>query len=228
MNNSLRNRILWLIAFSIAMGFLEAAVVVYLRDLYYPNGFNFPLTAMSESNAIVELLREAATIIMLAGVGVLAASTAKQRFAFFLASFAIWDIFYYVFLKLILDWPESFFTWDILFLIPVPWYGPVITPCIISLTMLALAAVLVKRDLQSTETRLSLNEWLLLIIGSLVVIGSWTWEYLVYSFEAADPMLAINTYVPQTYFWSIFWIGEIVIVSAIYLFWRRTKLQLSS
>lgn len=223
MNNSLRNRFLWLVAFSVAMGFLEAAVVVYLRDLYYPEGFNFPLKAMSARNTIVELLREAATIIMLAGIGVLSASTAKQRLAFFLASFAIWDLFYYVFLKLILDWPESFYTWDILFLIPVPWFGPVITPCIISLTMLLLAAALIQRDLQSSVTRLSLNEWILLILGSLVVIGSWTWEYLVHSSKAVDPMLAINTYVPQSYAWIVFWIGEALLLCAIYFFWRRTK-----
>lgn len=223
MSNSLRNRIFWVIVFSIAMGFLETAVVVYLRDLYYPEGFDFPLTAMSESNAIVELLREAATVIMLVGVGVLAGNTANQRFAFFLASFAIWDIFYYVFLKLILDWPASLFTWDILFLIPVPWVGPVITPCLISLTMIVLSAALVYRDLKSTTNSIRFTEWLLLIAGSLVVIGSWTWEYITYNLVASDPLQALNSYVPQAYLWSVFWIGELLILAAIYLFWIRTR-----
>jgi hypothetical protein len=35
--------IIWLAVFSMAMGYLESAVVVYLRKLYYPDGFKFPL-----------------------------------------------------------------------------------------------------------------------------------------------------------------------------------------
>lgn len=223
MVDSLRNRIIWLVIFSIAMGFLETAVVIYLRDLYYPDGFVFPLTFMSGRNAVVELLREAATIIMLAGVGILSGRTANERFAFFLSSFAIWDIFYYVFLKLFLDWPASLFTWDILFLIPVPWIGPVIDPIIISFTMILLSACLVYRDDQSSTNRLSFKEWTLLIIGSLVVIGSWTWEYLQYNFSAADSTIALNTFVPQAYSWIVFWIGEGLLLVAIGLYWRRTK-----
>lgn len=221
MNYSLRNRIIWLIFFSIAMGLLEAAVVIYLRDLYYPLGFAFPLTAMSDRNAIVELLREAATIIMLAGIGMLAGRTVNQRIAFFLGAFAIWDIFYYVFLKLMLDWPATLLTWDILFLIPVPWVGPVITPIIVSLTMILLAKELVHRDHQNSETRLSLKEWWLLISGSIVVIFSWTWEYIVYSLSAIDSLNALTTYVPQSYSWITFFIGEGLLLIAIYFFRMR-------
>src|SRR5258706_13054156 len=109
----------WLALFSIAMGFLEAAVVVYLRKIYYPEGFRFPLAMMDPQLATIELLREASTVIMLAGVGILAGRSPQQRLALFFAAFSIWDLLYYVFLKLLLRWPESFFTWDILFLIPV-------------------------------------------------------------------------------------------------------------
>jgi hypothetical protein len=222
MSDTLRKRIIWVLAFSIAMGFLEAAVVIYLRDLYYPNGFIFPLKLMSDRNAIVELFREAATIIMLLGLGMLAGRSVNERFAFFLSSFAIWDIFYYVFLKLFLDWPSSLLTWDILFLIPVPWIGPVIDPIIISLTMTLLSVCLVYRDSQSNAHRLSPKEWLLLIAGSSIVVGSWTWGYLRYSSSVADPMTALNTFVPQTYYWMMFWLGEALLLSAIVFFWRRT------
>lgn len=223
MSDTLRKRIIWVIAFSMAMGFLEAAVVIYLRDLYYPSGFAFPLTLMSDKNAIVELLREASTIIMLLGFGILAGRTYNERFAFFISSFAIWDIFYYVFLKIFLDWPSSFFTWDILFLIPVPWIGPVIDPILISLTMILLSVCLVYRDTQAARHRLSAREWILLILGSLVVIGSWTWEYLQYSISVADQKTAINTFVPQNYSWMMFWLGEGLLFLAIVLFWRRTN-----
>jgi hypothetical protein len=222
MSDTLRKRIIWVLAFSIAMGFLEAAVVIYLRDLYYPNGFIFPLKLMSDRNAIVELFREAATIIMLLGLGMVAGRSVNERFAFFLSSFAIWDIFYYVFLKLFLDWPSSLLTWDILFLIPVPWIGPVIDPIIISLTMILLSVCLVYRDSQSNAHRLSPKEWLLLIAGSSIVVGSWTWGYLRYSSSVADPMTALNTFVPQTYYCMMFWLGEALLLSAIVFFWRRT------
>ncbi len=227
-SSDLRNRIIWLVAFSIAMGFLETAVVVYLRELYYPDGFAFPLTVMNERVAIVELLREAATVIMLLGVGVLAGTTYNQRFAFFLASFAIWDIFYYVFLKLLLGWPESFFTWDILFLIPVPWIGPVLAPCIISLTMLLLAAVLVYRDAKNSSLRLNKKEWTYLLTGSVVVVASWTIEYIRYSQEAGRTIsTAISTFVPTHYNWFTFGVGEVLLLAAIYLFWKRTRIPKS-
>ncbi|MBN2481771.1 MAG: hypothetical protein JXB19_08530, partial [Bacteroidales bacterium] len=127
---------IWLTLFSIAMGFMESAVVVYIREISYPEGFDFPLVPMDNTLEVTEILREAATMIMLLAAGYLGGRTLSERFTWFLYCFAIWDIFYYVFLKLLLGWPASFMTWDILFLIPVAWTGPVITPVIISLTMI--------------------------------------------------------------------------------------------
>ena len=93
----LRKTLFWLTMFSIAMGYLETAIVVYIRKLYYPEGFTFPLVPISHDIAVTEFWREAATIIMLAGIGILSGKNASQRFVFFLYAFAIWDIFYYVF-----------------------------------------------------------------------------------------------------------------------------------
>ena len=73
--------ILYLTIFSIAMGYLESSVVVYLRKIYYPDGFKFPLIPVSPDIAITEFLREAATIIMLIGAGIMAGKNAVQRFA---------------------------------------------------------------------------------------------------------------------------------------------------
>lgn len=215
----LTKNIIWLILFSIAMGFLEGAVVIYLRALYYPNGFAFPLILMSDTNALVEFFREIATIVMLFGIGMLAGRTANQRLAFFLMCFAIWDIFYYVFLWLVLDWPQSLMEWDILFLVPVPWVGPVITPILITITMIALSTVLLMR-----EPGMSKIEWTLIVAGSLVVILSWTIEFQQFSSRVGDPMKAIATYIPQIFPWIIFFLGEAILIAAIYLFWRRTRL----
>ena len=114
-----RTTLILLGIFAIAMGFLEAIVVVYLRALYYPNGFNFPLTMFSQRLIEIEWVREIATVVMIITIAWVAGKNFLQRFSYFLYVFAVWDIFYYVALKVFLDWPASFLTWDLLFLIPV-------------------------------------------------------------------------------------------------------------
>lgn len=123
-------------AFAIAMAWLESAVVLYLRTLldrlnpYQPT----PLPELG-GLAGAELIREAATLIMLALVGWLAGRTWRSRLGYFLLAFGIWDIFYYVFLVPLTGWPNSLLDWDILFLIPLPWWGPVLAPVLIALLM---------------------------------------------------------------------------------------------
>ncbi|HNX08095.1 MAG TPA: hypothetical protein PKL96_10970, partial [Bacteroidales bacterium] len=113
MKNTL-TKIIWVAIFAIAMGFLESAVVVYIRALYYPEGFMFPMKLISDQIMITEFFREAATMIMLIGIAVIAGSSAIERFAYFIFSFGIWDIFYYIFLYALLGWPQSLMTWDVL------------------------------------------------------------------------------------------------------------------
>jgi hypothetical protein len=215
----------WLIFFSLAMGFLEAAVVVYLRLLYYPHGFEFPLVALDERVSIVEILREAATIIMLIGVGVLAGKNSPQRVAFFLLAFAIWDLFYYVFLKLILDWPSSWLTWDILFLIPAPWVGPVSSAVIASVTMIIFASAILRKEFQDRSQKIKRREWTLITLGSLIIILSWMWDYIKYSGRVADvsrtALEVLSTYVPDQFNWGLFGAGEFILLAAIFLYWRK-------
>ena len=174
---SIKLTILWLTIFSIAMGFLETAVVVYLRRIYYPNGFEFPLVRIESDILLVEVLREFATIIMLAMIGVLLGKNKLQRFALFIYSFAIWDIFYYIFLKALLNWPESFFTPDILFLIPVPWVGPVVAPIILAISMIILAlTILTNENLVYDQSNVK-SEMKLLIGGSFIAIISFVLNY---------------------------------------------------
>lgn len=194
---------LQVLLFSIAMGFLESAVVVYLRELYYPEGFSFPLKPMANHIIVTELLRELATIVMLAYVGILSGKTFIQRFSFFLFSFAIWDIFYYVFLKVLLDWPQHLFEWDILFLIPAPWIGPVIAPCIISLTMILLAGYLLYAEQHMPALRLNIFDWLMLSLSSLLYIISFMQDQLLLLFTTNQHLL-MQTNVPTAYNWYLF------------------------
>lgn len=191
-------------AFSIAMGFLETAVVIYLRELYYPEGFSFPLKTMPAHIIITELLRELATIIMLVYIGFLSGKNFNQRFAFFLLSFAVWDLFYYIFLKVMLNWPLSVLDWDVLFLIPAPWVGPVLAPCIVSLSMIIFSFVLLYKE-PAGSARIRVSDWLVLITISILYIFSFTkdqFEALYVSDNATINMTSVD--VPAAFNWYLF------------------------
>ncbi len=227
--------ILWLTVFAVAMGFMETAVVVYLREIYYPDGFQFPLVALDKSILLTELFREAATLIMLIGAGVFTGRDRLEKFGFFIYSFAVWDIFYYIFLKILLGWPASLLTWDVLFLIPVTWVGPVLGPVINSLTMILLALLLTWFLDKKDSITLKFMEWLLLIIGSITVIISYTLDYSRYMINAfgfsslfqngkeGEVMAYAAKYIPVNFNWWIFILGETLILSAIAMFYNRER-----
>jgi hypothetical protein len=120
---------------------------------------------------------------MLITVGYLSGKTALQRFAYFIFTFAIWDLFYYVFLYLLLGWPASIFTWDILFLIPVPWLGPVWAPCLLCGLMIVGAIKVISDTDNGKIIRIPKLHWALLIAGAVICIVSFMWEYLSFARE---------------------------------------------
>jgi hypothetical protein len=165
-------KFLWVALFSVAFALVESSVVVYLRSLYYPHGFEFPLKLISPQHLVVELSREAATIVMLVAVGALAGARVWEKFAYFLVAFGVWDIFYYVWLKAFLDWPASLGDWDILFLIPLPWIGPVVAPVLISLLMIVCGSLMVLRIEKSGSFHPGWLPWSLSILGTVIVLYS--------------------------------------------------------
>ena len=175
------NALIWrcalVVLLAIAFGYIEAAVVVYLRQIFHPEGFifplvSFPLTAQSRSMVLVEVGREAATLVLIFCAAYLSGQNHRQRIAYFLVIFAIWDIFYYVWLKVLLGWPASIMDWDVLFLIPLPWAGPVLAPVLVSLMMLVLAALILYRDFYDRQVNISVWETLGYFISGLVIITS--------------------------------------------------------
>ncbi|MBN1817596.1 MAG: hypothetical protein JW828_09550 [Sedimentisphaerales bacterium] len=142
-------RLSLLVAFSAAFAYIESSVVVYLRALFYPDGFAFPIADFTSMEGalrflLTEIGREAATVVLIfTGAGLMAGSF-RRRLAYFLIIFAVWDIFYYIWLKVLLDWPASLLDWDILFLIPTVWAGPVLAPLLTSAVMLWVAALLLR------------------------------------------------------------------------------------
>ncbi len=179
-NQLISYHLLWVTLFSIAMGMLESSVVIYLRELYYPDGFHFPLKATSYTVAVTEIFRELATLIMLLGIGMLAGKSKHERFAWFIYSFAIWDIFYYVFLYLIIDWPVSLSDWDVLFLLPMMWVGPVWAPVLLSVLMILLALCILYFAKHRHNANLKLHEWMILITGAFIVIIAFCKDFYLY------------------------------------------------
>ena len=174
------NKLIILGIFAIAMGFLETTLVVYLRRIFYNGGFDFPLKGFTDPNIIaIEWIREIATIVMLVTIGLLAGKKFYEKLSYFIYAFAIWDIFYYIFLKILLNWPASFLTWDVLFLIPWPWIGPVLAPIMCAILMIITAIMIINladRDMKN-KMRSKLYEVILIIFGILIVLFSWLFDY---------------------------------------------------
>ena len=227
------NKLLWITLFAVAMAMSESSVVIYLRELYYPGGFQFPVKATSYTIAVTELMRELATLVMLLGIGVLSGKTRHERFAWFIYSFAIWDIFYYFFLYLIIDWPHSLFDWDILFLLPVMWVGPVWAPLLLSLLMILLALSVLNFSRLKSRGSLKMKEWTLLIAGSLIVIIVFCKDYYTFMithfptipsaqlFFSKQSIEYSVTYIPASFNVSSFLFGCVVIGTAIIMYLVR-------
>lgn len=162
----MKKNYLSLIIFGLAFAFVEAAVVTYLRIIFHfssnfvPNSTFHPLLNLgfiaflsphslvlpSPAISQIEALREISTLIMLGSVAFLAAGHWCRRLGAFLISFAIWDGFYYFFLRLLTGWPKTLLDIDVFFINPVPWVGPVITPVVLCVLIFILGSWLYLRQ----------------------------------------------------------------------------------
>jgi hypothetical protein len=221
------------------MGMVESAVVIYLRELYYPNGFKFPVQIASITVAITEVIRELATMIMLLSIGMLTGKSKQERFAWFLYSFAVWDISYYLFLYLIIGWPLSLTEWDILFLIPIIWVGPVWAPLLLSTLMILLGLSILYFSDKGRNSDLRMREWLLLIAGALIVITAFCKDYYLFVanhystipkmqlFFSKDAISYSAQYVPVSFDVKLFVGGCFLILTGIGIYglrnWKSIK-----
>lgn len=230
MKNKFVKILFWITLFGIAMAFIETSVVSYLRNLYYPEGFSFPLKIIEAQIGTIEFFREFATIVMLISVAVIVGKNKLQQFAYFIYAFAIWDIFYYIFLKIILNWPESLLTFDVLFLIPVTWVGPIIAPIVCSITMIFFALSIIYLQDKNMSVKIKINESLILIVGSTIVVISFLVDYLrflsnkfsfyeilTYSW-ASEANKILEQYTPEKFNWLIFIVGMLIIFIGIVKF----------
>lgn len=232
------NNLFWVTLVAIAMGLLECSVVIYLRELIYPDGFQFPLRGTSYTVEVTELLRELSTMIMLLGIGVLAGRNKQERFAWFIYSFAIWDLFYYLFLYLIIGWPASLLDWDLLFLIPIMWIGPVWAPVLLSFLMILLAISILCYPGHKHNSNLKLSEWIVLTAGAIIIIVAFCKDYYLYIsnkfpaipytqlFFSKNSFTYANQYVPTSFDVAFFLGGCAVLCAGIGLYTIRQQREL--
>ena len=185
------------VVFSIAFGYIEAAVVDYLRQIFHPDGFTFPLEvfgidALSRRILLTEIGREAATIVLIFTGAWLSGHNRQQRFAYFMIIFAVWDIFYYVWLKVLLDWPASIMDWDILFLIPVTWASPVLYPVLISATLIVFAAVILYLSCRGQPLKVTPLDWFAFLASVIIIVVS----FCISGLHSTEQDYASHFYLP--------------------------------
>ena len=166
----------WLTLFGIALGFFEASVVVYLRQLYYPGAALFPLKEIPPDILRVEVLREFFSIVLILAAAVLSGRNKALRAANFLFIFGVWDIVYYIFLWVFLGWPASVFDWDLLFLIPVPWVAPVLAPVLCSISLIAFAVLIHRLARDGWPLPMTWKDIAVAVVASIPILVSFFLE----------------------------------------------------
>lgn len=189
------------VIFAIAMAWVESAVVFYLRTMIHRiDPFQLDPLPVIGNLGPVELVREAATMIMLLTAGMLAGRTWRSRLGYSALAFGVWDIFYYIFLKLICGWPDSLLDWDVLFLLPLPWWGPVLAPMSIAVLMVAWGT-LTQFEQTKPVPRLGIKSWALGALGIMLSLYVFMEDAIRVADQGAD---AIRNVLPSEFNWPLF------------------------
>jgi hypothetical protein len=205
-----RARWLTVAVFAIAMAWVESAVVFYLRTMinriepYQP----IPLP-VAGGIGLAEAVRELATLVMLLTVGCLAGRNARTRFGYALVAFGVWDIFYYVFLKLLTPWPRSLLDWDVLFLVPLPWWGPVLAPICISLLMICWGTLVTQFEREGRSIRSNWKAWSVNVIGVAMALYVFMEDAIPVAGRGTQ---ALRELLPTQFNWPLF-ITALVLMS---------------
>ena len=206
-------RRVWLVVvlFAVAMAWIESASVYYLRVLvdrivpYQPN----PLPVAGALGA-VELVREAATLVMLVTVGILAGATWQQRLGYTSIAFGVWDILYYVFLRVMTGWPTSLLDWDILFLLPLPWWGPVLAPTSIAVLLVVWGTFATQASERAPASAFTPTLWALNGLG----MGLALYVFMADAIRTLPQGLEATTHVlPTSFNWPLFGLALVLMVA---------------
>jgi hypothetical protein len=213
----------WLggVLFSVAMAWVESSVVLYLRSLCQQFDPYEPVGLPLEANILrAELVREAATLLMLGSVGWLAGRTWRSRAALAIVAFGTWDIFYYIFLVPLTGWPRSLLDWDILFLLPLPWWGPVLAPMLIACVMIAGGTLVALRDSPEQPIRPSGYASVAALAGGMLALYVFMEDALRVLPEGVERLMDLR---PERFDWPLFLLALVFLsVPVVELAWRAT------
>lgn len=215
MSSKSANHVRWwlVVIYATAMAWVESAVVFCLRSMinriepYQPN----PHPVIG-GFASVELVREAATLVMLLAVGWLAGRTWRARLGYFANAFGVWDIFYYVFLKIICGWPHSLLDWDILFLLPLPWWGPVLAPVLISLLLILWGTFASQFERLPSPVLSHWQAWAMNSVGVVLALYVFMADSIAASRHGAN---AVRAALPEQFHWCLFCIALLMMAAPV-------------
>jgi hypothetical protein len=214
-----RTRWLVVVTFAAAMAWMESATVYYLRtlvDRVVPYQEN-PLPVHAVLGP-VEYVREGATLLMLLAVGILAGRTWRQRRAYAAVAFGTWDILYYAFLWITCGWPTSLFEWDVLFLLPLPWWGPVLAPVSIALLMVAWGTLASQWPDEAPATAVTRLSWASSAAGMAIALAVFMIDALRALPGGAD---AVRQVLPATFNWPMFCLALVLMAAPLAHLARR-------
>ncbi|MEO5803650.1 MAG: hypothetical protein ABIR24_08970 [Verrucomicrobiota bacterium] len=206
-----RKRWFVVVVFAIAMAWVESAVVFYLRtmiDRIEPYQAN-PLPVFG-GLAKAELIREFATLVMLFTVGMLAGKSWRSRVGYAAIAFGVWDIFYYVFLKILCPWPNSLLDWDILFLLPLPWWGPILAPVSIAILMILWGTLASQIEQPRQPLISSAIPWTFNLVGMIIALYVFMADALHF---AAKGETALRTLLPTDFKWALFGVALVLMAA---------------
>jgi len=212
--NRAYSKIFWVSVFSIAMAYLEAAVVVYLRRVYGIDNLILQVPPFDKQIAVIELGRELTTLVMLLCIGWIAGETFQSRVGFTFITFGLWDIFYYVWLRIFIGWPQSILEPDLLFLIPLPWWGPILAPVLIALLMVIGGILAVIKVEKNRPLHIDTWSWVCLITGVLILLYTFMADALIALPADASTLSSLK---PSQFNWPVYFLGFSLSVIAL---WR--------
>jgi hypothetical protein len=208
----------WVGLFAIAMAYLESAVVVYLRRIYGISDLILSVPPFDPQIGAIELGRELATLVMLLTVGWVAGRKFQSQLGLAIFAFGVWDIFYYIWLRVFIGWPRTLLDPDLLFLIPLPWWGPVLAPVLIAALMIAGGVLaVINDDRRQTTVRLQPAEWAVFIAGNLAMLYAFMSDAL--AALPADTQ-TLSQLRPSEFNWPVYLVGFAVLALFV---WRMGK-----
>jgi hypothetical protein len=201
------------------MAYLESAVVVYLRAMYGIEDLLRDINLAPDKYTFIEIGREVATVVMLAMISIVAGNSKPKKIGYFFLAFGVWDIFYYIWLHVFIQWPKSVFEWDILFLIPLPWWGPVIAPVLISLLLISTGYLLISE----VKFNVTSFDWLAFGLSIIVLLYTFVEDSINVIFSGTGNLTEIR---PASFNWILFLMAYFGwVVTSIKVFYQHNKQQ---